>query len=461
MKAFLRAVSGVLLVAMLFALTLWRNDAFPDLSGITAFLKETQSRLDVITQAGEGGWASVARPSGSEGEFPEYELSEGIPPELEALICEGMLNQSESIDVSAFHKGEDYIQQVVSQIRFTHPELFFVDKNFGIKKNPDTGVVQSLEPKYTTASKAETEGMMAEYESMLAAIVASVPEGSDFDKLLYIHDYFVREYCYDQTLTIRDAYTFFKLKTGVCQAYMLALIAVAGEVGIESVPVTSSRMNHAWNMVKLDGAWYHVDVTWDDVVSYPSYTSYEYFLQSDAGIIAIDADIINESVAVPNWHCDWSSTQKATDTRYDSAVWRNSRTPIVKGQGSYYCVVSEPDSKEDRVLGGVYTGTDPATMTRLFSVNAIWMAPEGGSYYLACYSGLAVYGDLLIYNTHNSLRAYNMATGTNTQLKLFATDLGNKAIYGLCGVSADGTVSFVAAPDERGTTYTIMTHRVV
>ena len=459
MKAFLRAVSGVLLTVMLFTFTLWRNDAFPDLSGVTEFLKETQSRLDVITQAGDGGWASVTRPSGSEGEFPEYELSEGIPPDLEALICEGMLNQSESIDVSSFHKGEDYIQQVVSQIRFTHPELFFVDKNFGIKKNRDTGVVQSLEPKYTTASKAETDLMMAEYESMLADVVAGVPDGSDFDKLLYIHDYFVRDYCYDQTLTIRDAYTFFKQKTGVCQAYMLALIAVAEEVGIESVPVTSARMNHAWNLVKLDGAWYHVDVTWDDVVSYPSYTSYEYFLQSDAGIIAIDDDIINENVEVPNWHCDWSSTQKATDTRYDNAAWRNSRTPIVKGKGNYYCVVPEPDSKEDRVLGGVYTGTDPDAMSRLFSVSGIWMAPSGG-YYLACYSGLAVYGDLLIYNTHNSLRAYNMTTGANIQLKLFATELGVGSIYGLCGVSGDGIVSFLVAPDERGTQYTVMTYRI-
>jgi hypothetical protein len=123
-------------------------------------------------------------------------------------------------------------------------------------------------------------------------------------------------------------------------------------------------------------------------------------------------------------------------------------------------VVSEPESGEDRVLGGVYAGADPAAMTRLFSINAIWMAPEGGGYYLACYSGLAVYGDLLIYNTHNSLRAYNTVTGANVQLKLFAAELGGRAIYGLCGMDADGTVSLVTAPDERDTEYTVITYRI-
>ena len=30
--------------------------------------------------------------------------------------------------------------------------------------------------------------------------------------------------------------------------------------------VTSEVINHAWNLIKLDGEWYQVDVTWDDPV---------------------------------------------------------------------------------------------------------------------------------------------------------------------------------------------------
>ena len=39
-------------------------------------------------------------------------------------------------------------------------------------------------------------------------------------------------------------------------------------LGIECITVVGasfgSSEDHAWNMVKLDGAWYCVDVTWDD-----------------------------------------------------------------------------------------------------------------------------------------------------------------------------------------------------
>ena len=220
MKAFLRAVSGVLLVVMLLTLTLWRNDAFPDLSRVTQFLQDAQGLKETFTQiqsqVQSNGIAALGeRPTDSNGEFPDYELSQEIDPALEAVICEGMLNHSSKIDISALGLSETGLQQVVTEIRFTHPELFFGDKTFAYNKNAG-GVVQTLEPRYTTADKAQTDLMMAEYELMLSAIVAGVPaDGTDFDKILYIHDYFVREYCYDKTLTIRDAYTFFKQKTGL------------------------------------------------------------------------------------------------------------------------------------------------------------------------------------------------------------------------------------------------------
>lgn len=37
-----------------------------------------------------------------------------------------------------------------------------------------------------------------------------------------------------------------------------------------------------WNLVKLDGTWYHADPTWDDPVpDVPGRAQYHYFLKSD------------------------------------------------------------------------------------------------------------------------------------------------------------------------------------
>ena len=41
-------------------------------------------------------------------------------------------------------------------------------------------------------------------------------------------------------------------------------------------------MNHAWNIVSLDGHYFHIDLTWDD--SDDEKISYNYFLKSDSQI---------------------------------------------------------------------------------------------------------------------------------------------------------------------------------
>ena len=239
---------------------------------------------------------------------------------------------------------------------------------------------------------------------------------------------------------------------------MLAMIAVCEEMGIQSIPVTSNRMNHAWNMVLLDGQWYHIDVTWDDAVSYPAYVSYTYFLQSDAGMIAIDADKVDEGADEVDWHCDWLATSAATDTRYDKAAWRESGAPIVKCGDTYYCVVSEPDNMEQNVSGAVYSGTDPVQMTRTFAINCLWRLSGTSHCYVDCYTGLAVHGGELIYNTSNTLRAYNPATGTDRLLGIM--DVGSDCIFGLMGVSDQGVVSYLVSPVASGGQYRILQHTI-
>lgn len=458
MKTFLRAMAGFMLVVVLCSFTMWRQNAFPDLSGITAFVMDTAGRLNHIQEGGSflgmGG-----RPADEKAEFPEYDLSSEIDPELEALIYDAMLRREAKIDVSAFTLSEDSLQAVVSKIRFLHPDLFFVDKTFSFTKDDLTEAIILLKPRYLY-SDGEHDEKMAAYEKYVQTIAASAPaDGNDFDKLLYLHDYFVREYSYDYSYTIRDAYTFFEQKTGVCQAYMLALIAVAGELGIESIPVTSNRMNHAWNLVKLDGNWYHVDITWDDTGAYPSQTSYAYFLQSDAGIIDIDRDRIDESVAEPDWHCDWETTQKATETRYDDAVWRKSQTPMVKNNGTYYCTVYTGVDEGTNCSGAIFAGDSPAVMGKLQEIRSIWRLNGGSQYYMGCYAGLAVYGDLLIYNTHNSLRAYHLKENRDYLLSIFP-QIGTDCIFGLSGVSQSGTVTFVVSAVVSGGTYYLMDYTV-
>jgi hypothetical protein len=102
-------------------------------------------------------------------------------------------------------------------------------------------------------------------------------------------------------------------------------------------------------------------------------------------------------------------------------------------------------------------------MTQSFAVSGTWRLPDGAHYYVDCYAGLAIYGDELIYNTPNSIRAHDLKTGEDRLITLDMT-LGNRSIFGCLGVSEGGVLSCVvahtAAPDEQYQTYEVKEYRL-
>ncbi len=90
----------------------------------------------------------------------------------------------------------------------------------------------------------------------------------EWDIALWLHDWLIYNANYDLTYSIYHAYGVLLEGTGVCQSYAEAYQLLLNEFGIENMLVTSMEMNHAWNMVKINGVWCHVDCTWDDPISY-------------------------------------------------------------------------------------------------------------------------------------------------------------------------------------------------
>ena len=109
---------------------------------------------------------------------------------------------------------------------------------------------------------------------------------SDFEKAKTVNDYIVQLATYtDKGATEgQTAYELVTEGTAVCQAYALLGYRLFEEAGLDADYVYgySDDELHAWNMVEVDGKWYHVDITWNDVDPAEPYTiSYEYFLKSN------------------------------------------------------------------------------------------------------------------------------------------------------------------------------------
>lgn len=89
---------------------------------------------------------------------------------------------------------------------------------------------------------------------------------NDHEKVKAIHDWVVERVDYDHSLQKYTAYEALTTGKAVCQGYALLMYNMLTKAGIDNV-IAAGTVNtgeHAWNIVKLDGQWYHIDATWDD-----------------------------------------------------------------------------------------------------------------------------------------------------------------------------------------------------
>lgn len=103
-------------------------------------------------------------------------------------------------------------------------------------------------------------------------------------KIKAIHDYVVLNLKYDTDLQKYTAYEGLRTGEAVCQGYALLTYELLKNAGVENrlVEGTAGDQLHAWNLVKVDNRWYHLDTTWDDPVpDVPDQVKYAYYLRTD------------------------------------------------------------------------------------------------------------------------------------------------------------------------------------
>lgn len=322
------------------------------------------------------------------------------PPASDALVqsarqtvYNGLLTLTEKISLSSYHLNLDQLEAVFAETA-KQPEFFYVDNVYHYSYNPATGEIVSVRPVYTMTGAALLEAQK-QYTDSLNALLSGVDASwSDYEKILYLHDLLAVRYVYDDKLGNFDALSLMTEGRGVCQAYTLLMQALLNKLGIENSRVTSEKMNHTWNLVRLNGNWYHIDATWDD----PQYDKYgqahhTYFLKSDAYMLEHE-------------HYEWSGFREilCTDTRYDNSVITDVRTPLVPaGNGLWYYI--------DNSNGHIYKW-NPVTdaRTSVYATGMKWTTANG--VYQDTFTGLTRIEDILLYNTADAIMAYHTDTGT-------------------------------------------------
>lgn len=163
--------------------------------------------------------------------------------------------------------------------------------------------------------------ILSKCREILAACVTE--EMTDVQRELALHDWLVQN-CfgrYDRTVydprtprgreDNQNPYGLLVKGYGICLGYATSFQLLMDLAGVECSTVvgaaSSSSQDHAWNMVKLDGEWYCVDVTWD--------SSYQ-TTQNRHRYFNVTSDYMRQT----DHQWDYDNTPEATATAYS---WDN------------------------------------------------------------------------------------------------------------------------------------------
>ena len=128
-------------------------------------------------------------------------------------------------------------------------------------------------------TKADIETKYAKIVTRISNILTKYEKGAQIDLLSYlllVHDNMCREIDFAYEDYINGEGGDYELHTadgvlengkGLCDGYAYVFKYFMDKAGITCRVLLSEDLNHCWNMVKINGYWFHVDVAWDDLVT--------------------------------------------------------------------------------------------------------------------------------------------------------------------------------------------------
>lgn len=210
-------------------------------------------------------------------------------------IQKALLSVSTSVIIpinSASDTAEE-VFEIWREVVCSDPRILY---NSTVTYRADIGLLTFQYSKDVQTVKTHLDLLEKKAESVIKQLIR--PGMTDYEKELAIHDYIVNNCTYDlrenKPPESYTAYGALCLGKAVCEGYSQATKLLLDMAGVESIIIigqainidTGRYQNHAWNIVKIQGEYYHLDTTWDDPVmndgsSYPTYT---YFNLPDGDI---------------------------------------------------------------------------------------------------------------------------------------------------------------------------------
>lgn len=211
--------------------------------------------------------------------------------EVAQKLTGAMNNRRETITFTYESKASNLktkIQAALDQAMASDPYLYYIIDSYGYTYRGSASAVKvTVEVKYLETLE-QTAFVNKEVKAALKKIIT--PGMNNHQKVKAIHDWVVLHLKYDTSYRKYTAYEGLKSGSAVCQGYSLLTYKLLKEAGFTNKIVEGTAKQpggrsqlHAWNLVLLDGRWYHLDTTWDDPTpDKAGVVSTAYYLRTDA-----------------------------------------------------------------------------------------------------------------------------------------------------------------------------------
>ena len=169
-----------------------------------------------------------------------------------------------------------YLEQVNAYFQYDNPQFFHICTTRYATTTRTVGGEEyyvSLSLLFTH-SPEERATAKAQLDAAVANILADRPDTDDqYLTELYLHDRLTAACTYDEEAATgdrhgdpyaRSAYGALVEGKAICGGYTQAMTLLLQACGIPATYVMSEDGEHVWNLVRVNGYYYHLDATWND-----------------------------------------------------------------------------------------------------------------------------------------------------------------------------------------------------
>lgn len=260
-----------------------------------------------------------------------------------SAIIQAYKSYQPQVDVSRYqlynNRDESAVSQIMTEVVNQTPGLFYTGMQFSKYVVVGTNQIKAIKLEYAksfcnadgSVNISKIRNVQRRIRTQVKKAMKCVKSGmSPVEKALVLHDYLITNTRYLEEESKEYRYSewgvFLKGRAN-CQGYSMAYSILMQEAGIPVRCVVSEEMLHMWNQIKINGKWYHVDVTWDD----PLDTRMK---RDQYGLVLHDRFLCSTKKMKEKGYYGFRA-KSAKSTKYDNKFWTEVTSEIFYRDGKW------------------------------------------------------------------------------------------------------------------------------